>query len=118
WRRVWMDRLGGGDDNMRVALGWAVESGEVALGLQLAGALCEFWSRHGGDDRAEGRRWLEKLLAVSSTAPAATRAKALYRAAWLARSVADFRRVAALGEESLVLCRDLGDKLGIGWSLF
>jgi predicted ATPase len=118
WRRAWMDRLEVEHDNVRVALGWALERGEVALGLQLAGALCEFWSRHGGGGRAEGRRWVEKLLMVSSTAAAATRAKALYRAAWLACSQADFTWAAALCQESLALCQDLGDKLGIAWSLF
>ena len=103
---------------MRAALAWALERGEVALGLQLAGALCEFWSRRGGGDRAEGRRWLEELLAVSSTAAAAIRAKALYRAAWLGCSQADFTWAAALGQESLTLCRNLDDKPDIALTLY
>jgi predicted ATPase len=46
-------------DNIRGALAWAVNSGSVALGLELATAADWFWILAGGD---EGMRWFKRLL--------------------------------------------------------
>jgi tetratricopeptide (TPR) repeat protein len=117
-KRTWLDQLEAELNNVRTALEWALEGGDAETGLRLAGALWLFWDRQRSDDLTEGQVWLEKLLAAGRTAPAATRAKALYRAAWLAMSQWDFKRVAKLSQESLALCRELGDKRGMAWSIF
>ncbi len=52
--------------NVRAALEWAVESGEVELGLRLAGALENFWMT---TDPAEGTHWVEALLARGEVEP-------------------------------------------------
>jgi non-specific serine/threonine protein kinase len=67
-------------DNIRAGLDWSLKSGEILLGLRLAGAPHGFWL---ATDRAtEGRTWSESLLA---RAPAATTAP-LWKAA-VARAV-------------------------------
>src|SRR5262249_39088985 len=58
---VWLDRLDIEHDNLRAALGWALESGELEAGLQLAGNLGWFWRKQ--FFRSEGRTWLDKFLA-------------------------------------------------------
>ncbi len=46
-------------DNFRGALAWAVRGGFIALGLELATALEQFWVT---DDPNEGVRWFERLF--------------------------------------------------------
>jgi predicted ATPase/transcriptional regulator with XRE-family HTH domain len=117
-KRTWLDKLETELNNVRATLEWALEGGEIETGLRLAGALWLFWERQHNRHVIEAQAWLERLLAAGHTASVATRAKALYRAAWLAMSQWDFKRVEALSQQSLELCRDLGDKRGVAWSLF
>jgi non-specific serine/threonine protein kinase len=112
---VWLDRLEREHDNLRVALGWARESGDVELGLRLAGAVRRFWEVRGYV--SEGWGWFEALLPGADATPAAARASALHGAGTLARDQGDYDRAAALHEEGLALRRALGDKLGIAASL-
>ena len=58
---LWLERLTEENDNIRAALAWSFESGQVELGLRLAGALVRFWSIRGL--MSEGRRWLTEALA-------------------------------------------------------
>jgi len=71
----WLERLEEEHDNLRAALSWALERGEVELGLRLAGALWMFWNARG--HYSEGHRWLEQALAKANGASAAARAKVL-----------------------------------------
>jgi predicted ATPase len=78
----WLERLEREHDNLRVALSWALERGEVELALRLAGALWTFWQAHG--HLGEGRKWLEEALAEDDRASVAARAKALEGVCWMA----------------------------------
>jgi tetratricopeptide (TPR) repeat protein len=118
-QRAWLERLDLEHDNLRAALSWTQESGEAELGLRLAGALWQFWITRG--HMSEGRRWLESLLegaeAPEGVVSPAVRTRALLWAGTFAAEQGDYRRAAALCEESDALSRDLGDTWGMGWSL-
>jgi non-specific serine/threonine protein kinase len=109
----WLGRLEREHDNLRAALAWSVVEGrQPAEGaLRLASAVTRFWELRG--HAGEGRRWLTQLLAVDIAASPAVRARALCNAGVLAAVQGDFAAAGALYEESLTLCRELGDDDGI-----
>jgi predicted ATPase/DNA-binding SARP family transcriptional activator/DNA-binding CsgD family transcriptional regulator len=109
-----LERLETEYGNLRAALSWALDAGEepaerAERGLRLAAALGRFWDAHGP---GEGRRWLEKGLAMSGAAPASVRAKALNEAGFIAVYEGDPQAMALL-EESLTLYKELGDRSGV-----
>ena len=96
---LWLDRLDEENDNIRAALSWTIASGEVELGLQLAGALVRFWSTRGL--MGEGRRWLGEALAASEGVPPGTLAKAYFAAGYAALGEGDFVPAKEAFERSL-----------------
>ncbi len=112
---TWLARLEREHDNLRSALRWALESGEVEGGLRLAGTLWRFWVMRGY--LREGRRWLETLLNRDADVAPASRARALHGAGVLARDMGDCTRADLLLGESLALWRELADSPGIATAL-
>ena len=60
---TWLERLDEEQGNLRAALEWSLESGEIEVGLRIAAALGRFWSTRG--HMAEGRKWLAEALGTS-----------------------------------------------------
>jgi predicted ATPase/DNA-binding CsgD family transcriptional regulator len=112
---TWLERLEREHDNLRAALGWAIERGGEALGLRLAAALGHFWAVRGHLN--EGQGWLERALSRWPEAPAPARAEALGAAGHLAYIRNEYERAATLHEEGLSLRRALGDQPGVALSL-
>jgi predicted ATPase/DNA-binding CsgD family transcriptional regulator len=120
----WLQLLEAEDDNLRAALAYCLDAGERGpeagakqpalglgqIGLRLAGSLWWFWavrSRY-----AEGRRWLDLLLARYADAPARELMKAICGAGKLAEFQGDSAPAEALLHEALRLARELADPLG------
>jgi predicted ATPase len=102
-------------DNVRAALTWALETGEIELGLRIAGSLTMSWL-----DRnlaVEGERWLRALLAGPGEVDESVRAQALMTASTIAGVRGDFDQAAAWGTEALEYFRVAGSELGLAWSL-
>lgn len=108
---AWIDRLEADHDNLRAALTWARERGEMEAGLRLARALGRFWWITGY--YGEGRSWLEWALAGTGKVQPATRVEALDWACNLAESQGEYGLAAELAEECLDLARALGNTAGI-----
>jgi len=102
----WFRRLEREHDNMRAALSWAMERGDVELGLRLAGALRMFWEAHG--HAGEGRRWLEEALAMDYQASISARVKALEAVGWLTVWQMDLDRAEAVAREGIELSAEAG----------
>ncbi len=112
----WLDRLETEHDNVRVALRWAIDSGQVETGLDMAGRLWRFW--HQRAHLGEGLSTLRELLASpGADAPTAGRAKAVNGAGGLAYWQNDYPTARAFYEEHLSIVRALGDDTGTAEAL-
>jgi len=108
-REPWLQRLDAEHNNCRAALRWAVDNGEVETGLRLAGALRWFWYHRG--HFGEGLQWATQLLAMpAASARTRARAKALYCAGSLAFYYSNPAAACPLLDESVAICRELGDE--------
>ena len=114
---AWLERLEREHNNLRAALHWSKKSGEIEIGLRMAGSLFRFWGVHG--HLSEGRKVLETLLALTghSDVPVPVRAKAIRAQGFLAGAQGDYTKACSFHEKSLALYRQLGDKRGIALSL-
>jgi predicted ATPase len=112
--QAWSGRLDAEHDNLRGALRFASEAGDLCVGLRLVGALSLFWWM--GGYLEEGRRWAEGFLSEPFDADRAScepaRAWALWAAGELAFVQGDLAPAAGRFEESLALYRRLGDYAG------
>jgi predicted ATPase/class 3 adenylate cyclase/DNA-binding NarL/FixJ family response regulator len=121
---VWADRFEEQHDNLRAAMAWAYQRGELGdssiadaeAELRLAGALFWFWDMR--DYQLEGQRWLEGALARTNVpAHTAARARALFVAGHFAVNQGDYGAGRARLEESVALWRELGDTRGLALAL-
>ncbi|MBI4280283.1 MAG: tetratricopeptide repeat protein [Armatimonadetes bacterium] len=106
---VWLSRLEVERDNLRAALE-SSRAEDVEAFLRLAGTLWFFWQVRGYWQ--EGREWLEGAVSASSGLTTHLRVKVLNGAAYLAFFQGDTARTETLGQESLALARQLGDRRG------
>jgi predicted ATPase/class 3 adenylate cyclase len=110
------DRFAQEHDNMRAALDWAAENGEVEVGLRLATALGMFWSMRG--HYVQAQQHLTCLLALpGAAARTSARASALCVAGLWPGMLGDYATARRLQEESLSIHQELGDRPGIAAAL-
>jgi predicted ATPase/DNA-binding CsgD family transcriptional regulator len=104
-------------DNLRAALAWLRESGQVDSGLQLVGDLGMFWVQHGyiGEAQAYAEAFLN-----SSEAPRWTlaRAKALWTAGWLWFTLGKYASALPLIDEARAIGEEHGDQYTLAQALF
>ena len=99
-------------DNLRAALRWSIQQGEVEAALRLANATSAVWHQRGF--YAEGRTWFAELLGLPGAAAATeVRAFALVRAALLATNQGEYALAQSLHDESQTLAQRLGYSYGI-----
>jgi predicted ATPase/DNA-binding CsgD family transcriptional regulator len=117
---VWSERLEREHDNVRAAMVWSLQRGEIDRdwepALRLGGALRRFWQVRGY--LSEGRAFLEKVLAGSVEIVSAGHVKALIAMGHVAVLQDDYDRVDAVCQESLPLCQQLGDTWNTARTLY
>ncbi|MGW5148915.1 protein kinase domain-containing protein [Rhodococcus koreensis] len=108
---AWLARLEREQPNLREAMeyGLSTAADSADAGLEIATALYPFWVSRGL--LREGRRWLDRALAVEGEHDTALRVKALHSAAILASRHEDLERAAELIDEGRVLAETRGSAL-------
>jgi predicted ATPase/DNA-binding CsgD family transcriptional regulator len=103
----WLARLHSDQPNLRAALEFSFsEPGEARTGVELASRLWFYWIATGYF--SEGQRWLDRGLELGQY-DCATRATALWVAAWLAALQGAFQTAAARLDEARPLATDCAD---------
>ena len=112
---AWLARLETELDNLRTAIAWALDHGEIEAIARVARMSWLFWWLRG--HAGEGRRWIEEALARGTDLPDFTRARLLFIASTLAHGRFDWEHSRAMADESLALFRRIGDEEGIALAL-
>jgi len=109
----WLARLDRDGDNLRAALGWALDQRETALGLALAGGLRPFWQTRGY--LSEGSGWIERFLTLDDRdqAPLPVRARACGALAVLSRLRNEFDRAVECAQQGVEMYEALHDAAGV-----
>lgn len=103
---VSLDRLDLDLDNLRAALDWAEQSGDVDRFLRLAAATWLYWEVRCRFE--EGCARLRRAVELTRE-PTSTRATALYGLGDMSLFVPDIAQVVASGEEVVAIAREMGD---------
>ena len=91
--------------NVRAAIQWSLDHGSEARALRTATSFYRFWGKASG---AEGRMWLDRVLATGAGTPG-ERAKALFVAGQLAFLHGETSRAVELLEAAISAARESGD---------
>jgi non-specific serine/threonine protein kinase len=103
---TWAARLDRDYDRIQQALGWLLENDPTA-GLELALALPDYWHLRG--QWAEGRGWLERLMAAVKDPTPTLRCRALSGLSGLAFRQGDNETARQQANDALTIARGLGD---------
>jgi len=114
-QRLWLERLDADRENLRGALLWSEEGGDVGIGLRAAASLWRYWQVRGA--AREGRTQVDRLLARAEEADAKAVADARGAAGRLAFSDGDHGVAEPLLEQSVAQLRQLGDPASVALNL-
>jgi non-specific serine/threonine protein kinase len=109
------ERVAREHDNLRAALGWALERGDAEVAQRLATHLARFWVVLG--HVAEGRAWLDRAVALDGPSAPETRADGLCWAAQFASHQDAVDRAERLATEALAVARESGYERGVAMAL-
>jgi tetratricopeptide (TPR) repeat protein len=113
----WLDSLEQEHDNLRGAVEWASESGQIETALLLSGALWRFWQIR-GHLREASMRFRKVLTLPGSSEHPAARAKALEGAGGVCYWMAEWDEAERYYAECLELRKELGDRAGVAEALY
>jgi predicted ATPase/DNA-binding CsgD family transcriptional regulator/DNA-binding XRE family transcriptional regulator len=109
--RGWTARLTTAVDDLRAMMQWAVENGEIELGLEVGASLWRWWLISGR--LSAGRAWLARFLAAAGDRPVRKAAdsqrigRALSATAVLAAESADYAEAVRLARRALAIFEPL-----------
>jgi predicted ATPase/serine/threonine protein kinase len=108
----WLARLDAEHNDLLAAHAWCGgDPARAVMGLQLVGSLWRYWSARGHFELS-GRTFREALDRPGAAARGMARATVLVRAAGSSLGRGDYDGARPMVEESLSICREMGDLVG------
>ena len=104
---AWLAALETENDNLRTALTWSIDRGDVDSAWAMGAALWRFWLHRGY--LLEGAVWLSKLLSLPGDRRSRARMRLLHGAARLNTAMGDLATAHGHAHLALELARDFGD---------
>ena len=111
---LWLARLAKEQNNIRLALTWAIEGEDAESAARICGACFEYWEIVSQFD--EGRRWLERVTLMRGPISAKTKARVLLGQGVMAFKQGDYDRASVI-DDALAYYQDQKDTAGIAYSL-
>jgi tetratricopeptide (TPR) repeat protein len=117
----WLEKLDAEHDNIRAALGWALETGEAEIAIRMSSALWHFWQIR--SYFSEGRMWLEQAVELAGRTRADAEelrpymAKALLGGGLLTWHQYDFAAAQTKAELSVATWKEVGDNAWLGLAM-
>ena len=103
-------------DNIRAALGWAVEHDEAETAQRIVYGVGFYW--YITRQLSEGCAWTQRSLTCAGSSPAEVRAPALIMAGWLSAELGDYDRALPPLDDGLALARAIGDRQVEGQAVY
>ncbi len=114
-QKYWFHLLDTEIDNLRAALEWSLESGDVTTGIRIMSGTFLYWILYSRQD--EGVYWTQLLLARIDEVAQEYQIRILRSAAPLI-AYRDREAANRLARRAVAIARDYGDKRQLGWSLW
>ena len=114
-QKYWYHLLEMEIDNLRAALEWSLESGDVTFGIRMMSGTFLYWYIYGRQD--EGIHWTQRLSTRMKEVVPEYRIR-LLRSMALLISYWDREAAVQLSQQALVIARDYGDRTQLAWSLW
>jgi diguanylate cyclase (GGDEF)-like protein len=117
-RATWIARVETEYANLRAALQWSLDAGDVETAARTALGLYRFWNN--GHHVADSRPWLEQILAAPGPLAEPLRVRVLDNAAWLAVDQGDHEPARQLAAQCLEAALAVGDDRAVAeaiWAL-
>ncbi len=104
----WFDRVTEEHENLEAAMRWSLASGDTECAVRIATSVAHFWCVRGR--LAEGRTWLDRILATEAGVPEPLRVRVLAAAAHLRTYQGLWDEAIALHAEVVACRRSMGDR--------
>ena len=112
----WLDRVGEEQENLIAGMEWSLAAGEIESAARTAASMAHFWCVRGR--LAEGRAWLDRLLAPDLRMPAELRVRCVAAAAALRTYQGHWSEAIEVHEEVVEYRRRTGDRKGLATALY
>ncbi|MBZ0315556.1 MAG: LuxR C-terminal-related transcriptional regulator [Anaerolineae bacterium] len=114
-QKYWFHLLDTEIDNLRAALEWSLESGDVTVGICIMSGTFLYWIVYSRQD--EGIQWTQSLLVRIDEVVKEYQIHLLRSAAPLI-AYRDLEAASRLAQQAVAIAREYGDKRQLGWSLW